>query len=120
MISFSGLKTAALYAWRDKSPSKQNLAASFQQAALSDVVGKTLLAATQFNCRTIVFGGGVTNNQALRALFQKTNPNFNYVWPAQGLSLDNAAMIAGLGYHRYHKQGLRRFSDLEALTSIPF
>ncbi len=122
-FSFSGLKTAALYTLRDHGSSptiKQDLSASFQKAALTDVINKTLLAADKFDCKTIIFGGGVTNNQTLRTLFQKTNQNLNYIWPASGLSLDNAAMIAGLGYHRYNQKGSGDTLDLQALTSISF
>lgn len=122
-FSFSGLKTAALYTLRDHKDSptiKQDLAASFQKAALADVINKTLLAAEQFDCKTIVFGGGVTSNKTLRNLFQKTNISLNCIWPAPGLSLDNAAMIAGLGYHRYRQKGTGDSLDLEAMTSMPF
>lgn len=122
-FSFSGLKTAALYTLRDNGQSptiKQDLAASFQKAALTDVVNKTLLAAEKLGCKAIVFGGGVTNNKALRALFEKKNSNLNYIWPAAGLSLDNAAMIAGLAYHRYQQKGSGDSLDLEALTNMPF
>lgn len=122
-FSFSGLKTAALYTLRDHGVDpriKEDLAASFQKAALQDVVSKTLLAAEKYGCQTIVFGGGVTNNKALRALFQSTNSNLNYIWPAHGLSLDNAAMIAGLGYHRFKQKGHGDSLELDAMTSISF
>lgn len=130
-FSFSGLKTAVLYTIKgqnadarealfDLSISKQaDLAASFQEAALSDVVTKTLLAAKLFQCTTIVLGGGVTNNQRLREMFRLEAPYLQFLWPSEGLSLDNAAMIAGLGYHTYLRKGCASF-DLEALPNIPF
>ncbi|WP_068469215.1 tRNA (adenosine(37)-N6)-threonylcarbamoyltransferase complex transferase subunit TsaD [Candidatus Protochlamydia phocaeensis] len=129
-FSFSGLKTAVLYTL--KGPKGQqplenlsmqeacNLAAAFQQAALEDVVKKTLAAADRHQVRTILFGGGVTNNQRLRELFNQANPHQTYIWPSVGLSLDNAAMIAGLGYHRYAKQGAGDPLSLEPLVRIPF
>ncbi len=40
-------------------------------------------------------------------------------FPAPELSLDNAAMIAGLGYHVFERQGADPL-DLEALPRIPF
>jgi N6-L-threonylcarbamoyladenine synthase len=41
-------------------------------------------------------------------------------WPSAGLSLDNAAMIAGLGYHKYLVQGSGDSLDLEPKTRIKF
>lgn len=129
-FSFSGLKTAVLYAIRgqnqlDSLPKltaqeKCDLAAAFQQAALGDIVSKTLRAATTFGVKSILFGGGVTNNMMLRKLFADSDDRFSYLWPSVGLSLDNAAMIAGLGYHKFLKQGQGDSWDLEPLVRIPF
>jgi len=129
-FSFSGLKTAVLYAVRgqDNAHSKEkptlqvacDISASFQLAAFTGIVEKTLIAASEFKCSQIIFGGGVTNNQFLRKLFTSTNPNLEYVWPALGLSLDNAAMVAGLAYHTFLAKGCGDSLNLEAETSIPF
>jgi N6-L-threonylcarbamoyladenine synthase len=129
-FSFSGLKTAVLYAVRGQNGSisetplpletMQDVAASFQRAALSGIVNKTLQAANEYNCSHIIFGGGVTNNQALRKLFVEKDSRPTYVWPAAGLSLDNAAMVAGLGYQKFKSRPISDTLDLEALTSINF
>jgi tRNA N6-adenosine threonylcarbamoyltransferase len=131
-FSFSGLKTAVLYTIRGKTPSQEtpvvftyqdqcDLAASFQKTAFNDVVKKTLRAAKKFDAETIVLGGGVTNNQSLRQLFEReANGEYQILWPPSGLSLDNAAMIAGLGYFRYQLQGSGDPMDLEPLVRIPF
>lgn len=130
-FSFSGLKTAVLYKIRGQYPYEKHqplseqdqcdLAASFQHAALEDVVKKTLTAAQKYETKTIIFGGGVTNNQYLRALFnQASKGTHRFIWPSMGLSLDNAAMIAGLGYYRYQIQGKGDSMDLEPLVRIPF
>ena len=116
-FSFSGLKTAVLYSLKGQNSVTQrplplteseqcNMAASFQHAAFNDVIGKTLQAAHHYGCQTVVFGGGVTNSQTLRRSFAEKAPdNLRLLWPAEGLALDNAAMIAGLGYHQYHLRG---------------
>lgn len=120
-FSFSGLKTAVLYAMRD-CPSLTHsvlcdISASFQRSAFQDVITKTLLAAKQLNIQTILFGGGVTNNHSLRRMFSETASNYQYLWPSPGLSLDNAAMIAGLGYQNFIKNGsVSQKLDLEAFT----
>lgn len=130
-FSFSGLKTAVLYTLKGQhqeriseelsEQDKCDVAASFQRAALEDVVKKTLIAAAQFETETIILGGGVTNNQSLRHLFSKEGKGkHQFVWPSFGLSLDNAAMIAGLGYCRYQIKGQGDPIDLEPLVRIPF
>lgn len=129
-FSFSGLKTAVLYAIRGQNAAnepallsetdQQDIAAAFQQTALNDIVHKSLLAAQQHGCQSLIFGGGVTNNQALRSLFAEKAKGLSLYWPASGLSLDNAAMIAGLGYHLFQKRGEGDSLDLEAVTRAGF
>lgn len=119
-FSFSGLKTAVLYTMQGQTLSdnqKADLAASFQHAALLDIVRKAKIAAEKYAVHTILFGGGVTNNNYLRHLFT-TETNLQSIWPSPGLSLDNAAMIAGLGYHRYLLQGAGDPLTLEPLARI--
>ncbi|MCE2983727.1 MAG: tRNA (adenosine(37)-N6)-threonylcarbamoyltransferase complex transferase subunit TsaD [Parachlamydia sp.] len=127
-FSFSGLKTAVLYTIRGPKnteslelteENKCDLAASFQHAALNDIIKKTVLAAGHYQVKNVIFGGGVTNNQKLRELFAEEE-KLNCIWPAPHLSLDNAAMIAGLGYHQYLRQGSSDPLTLDAMTRIPF
>ena len=86
-FSFSGLKTSVLYAVKGQnnlSPSakieaiedKQDIAASFQQAAFTGLINKTVLAAEHHRCRTLLFGGGVTNNRRLREMFAEESSRF--------------------------------------------
>lgn len=131
-FSFSGLKTALLYTIKGKQHSecafpqlsekdRCDLAASFQRAALEDVVKKSFQAAKKYEVKTLIFGGGVTHNQSLRNLFEKESQGaLQLLWPSPGLSLDNAAMIAGLGYHCYQAKGKGDPINLEPLTRIPF
>ncbi len=126
-FSFSGLKTAVLYKAKGQNLSetptelseemKANLAASFQYTAFQDVVTKAKKVQQMHGCKSFCFGGGVTNNRALRELFAKECPDTAQYWPEFHLSLDNAAMIAGLGYHVYKAKGAAK--NLQALTRIP-
>ncbi|MDF2549596.1 MAG: gcp [Chlamydiales bacterium] len=109
-FSFSGLKTSLLYTIRQlekegplQEGTKKDLAASFQRAALGDIVRKVEAAAALYQPKSILFGGGVTNNRALKSLFKIEIP---LLWPEKDLSLDNAAMIAGLGAVYYQKGAL--------------
>ena len=128
-FSFSGLKTNVLYTVKgqngDKKAASQiseadkpHIAASFQEAAFKDIVGKALAATEAFQCKMIFLGGGVTQNQRLRELFQASK--IPVYWPLPGLSLDNAAMIAGLGYHIFIQKNFQGDSlDLEPKPRIP-
>ncbi len=122
-FSFSGLKTAVMHALKETSVAdeqfKRDLCASFQRAALEDLLDKALRAQEQTGCKGILFGGGVTNNVALRELFFKAS-SFKCYFPSRELSLDNASMIAGLGYHVLLERGPSEITLLDASTRIPF
>lgn len=111
-FSFSGLKTSVLYAIKGQGAKKHDqtklspseladVAASFQEAALRDIVNKTKKAIQ--GCRSIIIGGGVSNNQRLREMFLEEGLEVHF--PIKELTLDNAAMIAGLAHIRYQKEG---------------
>ncbi len=127
-FSFSGIKTGVLYAVKGQNgqgvntlseADKCDLAASFQHSVFTDVIKKTILAASEKGARNIIFGGGVTNNQKLRRMFAEAAPHLNLFWPSKGLSLDNAAMIAGLGYHHFLHRKIGDTYQLEAMPRIP-
>jgi N6-L-threonylcarbamoyladenine synthase len=135
-FSFSGLKTAVLYSLKGQNngmaqplelteKNKQDISASFQHAAFTDIIDKMSLAMAEYHCKTVVFGGGVTNNQQLRKLVSEQitttqESEIKALWPPLGLSLDNAAMIAGLGYHCFKKKGCGDPLDLNPATRIAF
>jgi N6-L-threonylcarbamoyladenine synthase len=129
-FSFSGLKTAALYALKGTGANKSSpiilkkeqqphLAASFQYAAFKDVINKTLKAADKYKTSTIIFGGGVTQSQTLRDFFSKEKQEEQVlIWPDLELCLDNAAMIAGLGGYQYLNLGKQDSLSLCAKNRI--
>lgn len=119
-FSFSGLKTAVLHTLKDHSVDaiRADVCASFQRAALQDVWQKTVKAAEQIGTNRVLFGGGVTNNSALREIFSEQSPFLHCLWPTPLLSLDNASMIAGLGYHVYRLHGPDDLFSLEAKARI--
>ncbi len=103
-FSFSGIKTALLYRVQNRRLSDQELAdilASYQEAVVDVLVAKTLLAADEFGAPTVVLCGGVACNSRLRAAVQAAAEREGRtvaVAPPKYCT-DNAAMIAGLGYH---------------------
>ncbi|MBN1437272.1 MAG: tRNA (adenosine(37)-N6)-threonylcarbamoyltransferase complex transferase subunit TsaD [Sedimentisphaerales bacterium] len=113
-FSFSGIKTAVLYHCRgqnmlgeDRVPAmsdqeKADIAASFQAAVVDVLVKKTIRAAKQVSAKSVMLGGGVAANTALRnALQQRCDQESIQLFIAQKkYCTDNAAMIAGLAYHK--------------------
>ncbi len=119
-FSFSGLKTALLYKSQKVDLTEQtvcDLCASFQQAAFSDLIKKVVRACDQYRPKALFLGGGVTQNKALRSMISQATslPTF---WPTPLLCLDNAAMIAGLGYHKWQRQSLDMRFSLEPNTRL--
>ena len=96
-FSFSGLKTAVRYLLpKVVIPSENASAASFQQAVIDVLRGKSLRALRQTNSRTLTLSGGVSCNCALRedlrAMCEKNGIEFLVAEP--WLCTDNAGMIA--------------------------
>ncbi len=103
-FSFSGIKTALLYHVKNRTLADQELAdvlASYQEAVVDVLVAKTLLAAEEFNAQTIVMAGGVACNSRLRAAMQEAaaKERRSVMIAPPKYCTDNAAMIAGLGFH---------------------
>ena len=92
-FSFSGLKTALLYAVRDLSAEeletrRADLAASYQRAIVRALVERTTQAAEQEGHSRVAVVGGVAANSELRAAFP------DGALAPFSLCTDNAAMIA--------------------------
>ncbi len=104
-FSFSGVKTAVLhYYQKNKATSPQELAKiayGFQESVVSILVKKSINACLKKKIKTLLLGGGVAANSRLRQkLSDEGKKNDIEVFiPPLSLCLDNAAMIAGLGYH---------------------
>jgi N6-L-threonylcarbamoyladenine synthase len=129
-FSFSGLKTALLYAVCGKprgrgadvtfprdaddldDDARADFAASFQRAAVTAIVRKLRRALDRHSdVRTLLVGGGVSANSRLRAELTTlaTERDVDLRLAPLPYCLDNAAMIAGLAAHRYDEGS---FDDL--------
>jgi N6-L-threonylcarbamoyladenine synthase len=115
-FSYSGLKTQVLYAVKGTSQKeapkkldeshKKHIAASFQKVAFKDLIEKILKVANVFGFKQIFLGGGVSNNCYLRQELTKlAPPTLKVYFPTPKLTLDNGAMIAGLGFQKYRAKG---------------
>jgi len=95
-FSFSGLKTALLYATRELSPEqlaerRADLAASYQRAIVTALVERVRKAAKETAAARVALVGGVAANSELRAGLADAA-----LAPLE-LCTDNAAMIASAG-----------------------
>jgi len=126
-FSFSGLKTAVLYHCRGQDmkgedmvsqmPEQEiaDIAASFQAAVVDVLVKKTRRAADMISARTILLGGGVAANSALREALEvmSSKTKRTLLVAPKKYCTDNAVMVASLGWHKY-KAGIFAGLDLEA------
>ncbi len=107
-FSFSGLKTSLIYRTKKdkKLLLKENiprLAAGFQRSIVEVLTKKTIRAAKEFGVESILISGGVAANSELRKEFFRRGEENNvkiYIPPLY-LCMDNAAMVACLGYYRF-------------------
>jgi N6-L-threonylcarbamoyladenine synthase len=134
-VSFSGLKTAArriiaearLDAGLTATPDAPlpddvvaELAWGFQDAVVDVLATKTIRAARATGARSIVVGGGVAANGALRARLagEAEALGVPLIVPRPALCTDNGAMIGAAGARRF-AAGDRAGMDLDARPSLP-
>jgi len=115
-FSFSGVKTALLYAVRELGDEAQarraDLAASYQRAIVRALVERTQEAAVRTRAGQIAIVGGVAANSELRASLSGATPA-----PLE-LCTDNAAMIGSAA--RYAEAvPYPRYLGLDAYASFP-
>jgi N6-L-threonylcarbamoyladenine synthase len=120
-FSFSGLKTAVLYYLRDKKEiNKLAVAREFEDAVIEVLVSKTKRALAQTEAKTLIIGGGVIANKALRKTFLELEKDYNkleILIPEKSLTTDNATMIAASGYIEYLRNG-KSSEKLEAKGNL--
>ncbi len=134
-FSFSGLKTAVRRAVAEGAGVPQEsaeaagaaldpevvaeLAWAFQEAVVDVLATKTVRAASRHGVRSIVLGGGVAANRALRERVAAGAEALGIplVVPRPGLCTDNAAMIGAAGWRRF-LAGVRAGPELDARPSL--
>lgn len=104
-FSFSGLKTAVLYDFRERKEKERKskeyiieMAKEVQQAIIDVLILKTFKATKEFRVKTVILGGGVVANETLRNQFQermkKEFPNSCLFLPKKEFCTDNGLMVA--------------------------
>jgi N6-L-threonylcarbamoyladenine synthase len=126
-FSFSGLKTAVLYATHGRDLSqpmvpptgqkRSDLAASFQQAVVDVLVAKARMALRRTGLKRLAVGGGVSANRALRSALETmcAAEETELFIPPRELCTDNAAMAA-LAVEKWRRQD---FAPLD-LDAVPY
>ncbi|MBS6372987.1 MAG: tRNA (adenosine(37)-N6)-threonylcarbamoyltransferase complex transferase subunit TsaD [Erysipelotrichaceae bacterium] len=124
--SFSGLKSGVLQ-FIDRCKRKgetyvaADLAASFQETALDELLDKLKIAIDQKHPAQVVLAGGVAANSRLRErltkLMEEAYPDIDYIIPPLSCCTDNAAMIGVAGTIAY-QHGVRGDFDLTADCSM--
>jgi N6-L-threonylcarbamoyladenine synthase len=107
-FSFSGIKTAVKRFIQthpaDCPDLTGDIAAEFQDAVTEVLVHKLMHAAEDTGCKDMAVVGGVAANQQLRRRMAEAaaGAGRRLFIPSVDLCGDNAAMVAGLGYHWVH------------------
>jgi len=112
-FSFSGLKTAVLYAWQKDTSNnltikqynnlRTQFAYEFEEAVVDILATKTIKAAKKYKAKTVSICGGVAANKRLREELEtriKNLPLTAYCLPLTKYCGDNAAMIGCCAAYR--------------------
>lgn len=108
-FSFSGLKTAVRQLVRNENAAPEDVAASFQAAAIDTLVDRSKKAMALFRGDfplptppSFVVAGGVAANAAIREALARlsSDEGFRETIPPPRLCTDNAAMVAWAGIER--------------------
>lgn len=119
-FSFSGLKNATItlvnkMKTNNEEIKVEDLACSFQEAALEELMKKTLKAIDEYDVKTVIAAGGVACNSRLRELLSENVKGPKLILPPLKYCTDNAVMIACAALHYYKN---KQFVDLSS-SSMP-
>jgi N6-L-threonylcarbamoyladenine synthase len=107
-FSFAGLKTAVVnHTRREPGTALPDLAASFQEAVVDQLVTKLVAAADEAGAPVLALGGGVAANSRLRAKVAEAAAatGRSVFLPPPALCTDNGAMIAATAWWRLRADG---------------
>jgi N6-L-threonylcarbamoyladenine synthase len=123
-FSFSGVKTALLYALQtmpehSDSARAADIAASYQEAIVTVLVEKAFAAVQSSGVHALAVVGGVSANSRLRARLQEraASEHLCLSLPPLAYCTDNAAMIAAAGRQTLRAGAHARF-DLDVQASL--
>lgn len=125
VFSYSGLKTSVINYLHNAEQkgvkvNAENVAASFQCAAIDPLVRKTVELAIANEVKVVTAGGGVVANAYLRTTLKKAckAEGLELILPEKIHCTDNAAMIASEGLNQYLAGNFAAL-DVNAVAHIP-
>ena len=123
-FSYSGLKSNVLNfvnnkKMKNESINKNDIALSFQKAAVAEVCNKVTKALEEYKVHQLVVAGGVSANQYLKEELDKVckKNNVNLTIPSLKYCTDNAAMIGAAAYYKYINKDFDNL-DLDAVSGL--
>ncbi|MDR9501741.1 MAG: tRNA (adenosine(37)-N6)-threonylcarbamoyltransferase complex transferase subunit TsaD [Desulfurivibrionaceae bacterium] len=109
-FSFSGLKTSVANQVNKMKKGTlplpvADISASFQEAVVDVLTHKSIRAAQEMGCKTVVVAGGVAANSRLREMMtlECHKAGLELAMPPVSFCTDNAAMICVAGFHQYQQ-----------------
>lgn len=124
-FSFSGMKSAVINfvhnaKQRGEKIIPEDLACSFQTAAIEILVTKTKKAIKNLNVKQLILAGGVAGNSELRAqiLNLEKELGIEVLIPKMEYCSDNAAMMGAVGYYYYKHEIFANPLTLNAKSSL--
>ena len=116
-FSFSGLKSYIInFVHNEKQRGNEinnnNIAKSFEEAALTEIINKTSLAIDKTGAKNLIVAGGVSANKHLREKLEALakEKNIDLSIPPIKYCTDNAAMIACAAYPLFKKGSFADYS----------
>ena len=116
-MSFSGLKSSIINLVHNEKQRgheiiKEDLARSFQDVAIDQLIRKSEIAIKKYNVKNMIVAGGVSANKYLREELKKLTEKYGVSLsvPKMLYCTDNAAMIGAAAYPLYLKG---QFADLD-------
>ncbi|MBI4121484.1 MAG: tRNA (adenosine(37)-N6)-threonylcarbamoyltransferase complex transferase subunit TsaD, partial [Candidatus Ryanbacteria bacterium] len=98
--------------------SKNDIAASFQDAVVDVLLTKTFRAYREYSAKSVIIGGGVAANKLLRQRFIQSFGRKNLLLAPTKFTGDNAAMIAASAYFHALKKDFTGWKNLTADATL--
>ena len=121
-FSYSGLKNAVRLAILEGKYSKEDIACSFQKAAIEHIIMKLKKLFKTTTPKNFAIVGGASANFILREEIKKLSQQYNFklFYPDLSYCSDNAAMIGRVGVEMYKNGDFCSYKELKAYPRVEF